>query len=861
MRSDASWARWPQIDELFAEALDRPPDERQRFLAAACGDDGELLRILTDLIAASDRAAEELRAPGDQLVRAAFGHPDGGEGEPSRAPGDPIGRYRLTRPLGRGGMATVYEAERADGTYAQRVAIKLLRWDVERSDLARRFHVETQILSTLAHPNIARLLDAGTTPDGQPFLVMELVEGESITDWANRQRLTVDRRLDLFSQVADAVSFAHRHLVVHRDIKPSNVLVDRDGQVKLVDFGIAKLLEPDRVTERETRPTTRWMTPGYASPEQILGRPVTTATDVHGLGVLLYELLAGRRPFGGDGVSGFDLDKAICEQTPTCPSSIVGGVTGVAEARRTNIERLRRRLTGDLDAIVSKALRKEPDERYASAQAMMKDIERHRTGFPVEARQGLRSYTARKFVSRHRLGVSAAAAIVVILAGSSFMLWRQQLSTAEARDQVSIEAENAGLVIDFLADVFRGRNPEQAPSDTLTARDLLAWGSERVDAEFADRPVLQAELLAVLGSAYRNLGLFDEAIEHMTRAVERSRTAHGDRSDEVARRLTQLSGVYRSEREWDPAITHAQEALEIRRATLDRADPGLVESVLALARARIGLGQPDSAEPLLREAIDVMRRDPTADERLYALALIDLAQARRVQEAYEEAARLYEEAIPKLRALNAGRSELIVPINNHAFLLRTMGDYVEAEALYREALEISAEVYGRGHPGTLMVANNLASVLHEQDDADGVAAVLRDNVTAASAQWPDGHWRVGVAHASLGRALLRFRRWDEAFAALREAHEVYNRTIGADHLWTYFVEAALAAGYLASGQAERGQPYLDRFYQQRAEHPPDASNAGAVQDFNGHIEALVFILEDLDLDREAERFRTLIQSQ
>ena len=859
MPTRVSLERWREVDELFAQALEHPRELRESFLAEACGSDEALFDTVSSLVEASESAELEFEAPAEALLRHAFGGPpDDRTGATTLSPGDTIGRYRLIRAIGHGGMATVFEAERIHGSYEQRVAVKLLRSGVDGAEVARRFQVETQILSRLVHPNIARLLDAGTTNDGQPYLVMELVDGEPITDWADRHRLNVDARLDLFAQVADAVGFAHTHLIVHRDLKPSNVLVGDDGQVKLLDFGIAKLLEPDGPAPIETRPTTRWMTPGYASPEQILGRAVTTATDVHGLGLLLYELLAGRRPFGDGTLLGFDLDLAICEQPPTRLSAAVSASPGIADARATAPDRLRRRLAGDLDAIVAKSLRKAPEERYASVRGMAKDIERHRTGFPVEAREGLRAYGARKFVSRHRVGVITTAAIATILIGSSLTLWRQQLATAEARDQAATQAENAGLVIDFLADVFRGRNPEQGPTDTLTARELLAWGSERVDTEFADRPALRAALLDVLGNAYKNVGLVDEAVTHHARSVDVSRSVYGNRSSEVANRLIALSSAHRINRDFALAVPAAEEALAIRRATAPAGDTSIASALVELARARIGHNEPDSAESLLREAIGIFRAHAGRDDRRHASALTDLAQVRRMQGEPEHAARLYEEAIPLLRA--SGDPDYSTQLNNHAYLLRTLGDYPRAETLYREALDITTRLHGQGHPRASNVRNNLASVLHEQGKSEEVVAVLREGVAAASVQWPEGHWRVGAQHAALGRALLRYRRFDDAFVHLRQAHEIYGRLLGASHLWTYYLEATLAAGYIASGQPGQSRQYLDAFYRHRVDDRRAIADPAAEQAFLNLLQPFVYVLRDLELDAEAERFGALIPS-
>jgi eukaryotic-like serine/threonine-protein kinase len=859
------WERWHEVDRVFALVLERPPGERQRFLADTCGDDRDLLEMVTGLVADTDRASRDLPGPGRDLLRSAFGGPAGDESDsPPPALGDLIGHYRLVRELGRGGMATVYEAERADGAYVQRVAIKLLRRRGETNDVAQRLQAETRILSTLAHPHIARLVDAGTAADGRPFLVMELVEGEPITAWADRVRLGVTERLALFLQIADAVSFAHARLVVHRDLKPSNVLVEHDGCVKLLDFGIAKLLEPGGSPATDSATTSRWLTPAYAAPEQILGRAVTTATDVHGLGVLLYELLSGRRPFGGDGLSRYDLERAVCDHIPPRPSAAVAGSVEIATARNTDAERLRRRLVGDLDAILSKALRKNPEDRYPSAQAMAVDVERHRSGFPVEARAGLRAYRVRKFVRRHWLVVGAAIAIALVLVSASLALWRLQAATARARDladraatRATEEADNARLVTDFLAEVFRGRNPELAPPDTVTARELLAWGRERVDTEFAQRPALQAALFQVLGSAYFNLGLIDKSVELHTRAVEVTRRVSGDRSEEVAARLLVLSAALSANRDFAAALPRAREALDIRLDQLEATDPRIAEALAAVATAHLGLGHPDSAEPLLRRAIDVWRTHGGVNDSAYVSGLLALAPVLRAQGALDDAQRLYEEAIPKYRALGGSRDALAPHLNNLAYLLRTKGEYARAESLYREAWTIQTELYGRGHPSSLTVANNLAAVLAAQGDTTGALGILREVVAAAQAQWPDDHWRVGNAHAALGRALLGAGHYDEAFAELREARRVYVKTLGPEHDWTFFVEATLAAEQVARGQVSRGRPYLDQFYRFLSKRERRAGTP-AEHDLIGQLKAFVQALDALGLDDDAQRFGALM---
>ncbi len=674
--ADLIWKRWDEVDHLFDQALDLAEEERVPFLEDACAGDTLLLDTLSRLLEASSRAAGVLSGPGSELLQAAFVPRGSRPSWPNPRPGAVVGRYRLIREIGRGGMANVYEAERTDGVLGRRVAVKLLR-GVDSEDVTQRFGAERRILSSLAHPNIARLLDGGATEAGRPYFVMELVRGEPVTRWADRRRLGIPERLRLFVQVLDAVQYAHSRLVVHRDIKPSNVFVSDDGRVHLLDFGIAKLLDDGEDRAPLTRPATRWMTPEYASPEQILAQPITTATDVHALGVLLYELLAGRRPFGSDGEGAFELERAICEDPPAPPSSaatlhlqapVDGGGTvpspeAVAAARGTLPPRLRRALAGDLDAVVGKALRKQPEERYRSAQEMADDLMRFLSGFPVRAREGLRMYRARKFVRRHWLAVTATAALMVVLAASAAILTRLQAETARQRNLASAaaaraetEAENAGLVIDFLADVFRSGDPSQAPNDTLTARGLVEWGAQRVDSEFTDRPAVQARLLLVLGEAYENLGLPEEGAQLMQKALVLRRRLFGEESEETAEALLQLAELQHAAREISLAIPLYEEALHVRRSLSSGDGRALAPILSGLGLALAQQERTDSAELLLREAVAILSPYPVDEASISAS--LDLAQVLRFAGKLEEAASLYEEGIPEVSGASGSQCDV-----------------------------------------------------------------------------------------------------------------------------------------------------------------------------------------------------------
>ncbi|MGH7507297.1 MAG: serine/threonine-protein kinase, partial [Longimicrobiales bacterium] len=535
--------RWRRVEPILDRVLDLPPAEREAFLDEACAGDPVLRADAEALLEADRQATGFLEAPAASLLLAA-------EALPASAAsnvGTVIGQYRIVRELGRGGMGTVFLAERADGQFDQRVALKLIRGGAVSDDIVHRFLHERQILARLDHPNIAHLIDGGLTGDGQPYFAMELIDGSPITTYCDERGLVIEQRLRLFRAAAEAVACAHRNLVVHRDLKPSNVLVTVDGQVKLLDFGIAKMLEEPEDARALTRSGLYMLTPEYAAPEQVRGGTITTATDVYMLGALLYELLSGHRAHRFDHHTPAELERVICEQDPVPPSTAViagsargagpaRGTTSGADRRQTVTRRLRRRLHGDLDNIVMKALRKEPDRRYPSVDAMIDDIGRYESGRPVLARRDSFGYRSSKFIRRNRAAVAAAGFVVVsLLAGMTTTTYQARVAARE-----SARAEQ---VKNFVLDLFELSDPDLSNGAEITARQLLERGQERVDEELAGQPELQAEMLGVLGSIDHKLGLYDDAAGRFQRALALERQVHGPRHRDVAARLHDLGNT------------------------------------------------------------------------------------------------------------------------------------------------------------------------------------------------------------------------------------------------------------------------------------------------------------------------------
>src|SRR5882757_8133097 len=517
-------ARWQKIQSLFEEVVDSGPEERIARLASSCQGDSDLRESVEALLASDERTEDPLiNAIGAAAESLLEEHQD-------RLLGTRIGPYRIVSILGQGGMSTVYRGERDDSQYQQTVAIKVLHHATPHPRLRSRLHSERHILATLDHPSIARLIDSGDLEDGTPYLVMEHVDGESIDAYCDSRTLFVRERLELFIQVCGAVQYAHRNLVVHRDIKSANIFVTGDGIPKLLDFGIAKLLAPESLSHTlpVTRLQERILTPENAAPEQVLGRPITTATDIYSLGVLLYQLLTGRSPYRLLSYSQLQLERAICMDDPARPSQMVVAKLSaetdidrsrISDRRGLSPQRLRTRLSGDLDAIIAMAMRKEPDRRYPSVEAFADDLQRHLTGRPVLARQGDWRYHAAKFLRRHALPAIGIAAVMVglsVVAGVT--LW-QNHRIELAREATAQERDRAQQVSAFLVDVFSQADPFTAQGQQPTASDLLDRGAQKILSNSNLQPEVRAQLLESIGLAYRRQGLSDRAIPLFEQAV------------------------------------------------------------------------------------------------------------------------------------------------------------------------------------------------------------------------------------------------------------------------------------------------------------------------------------------------------
>lgn len=706
--------------------------------------------------------------------------------------GDRVGPYQVLEEIGRGGMSVVYLAERT-GDFHQRVALKVLDRAPRDREARARFEQERQILARLQHPNIAVLLDGGVDEaTGLPYIVMELVEGQPIHRYCDERRLTVDERLALFQVVARAVAHAHQRLVVHRDLKPSNVLVTAAGEVKLLDFGIAKLLDPGLAgtwAAPPTRTALRLLTPEYATPEQVRGEPATTATDVYQLGLIFHELLTGTRAQGLAQGSLAELERVVCSGETPRPSATFSGRrpdperTRAAESRGTTVPALRRRLAGDLDVIVATALRKEPDRRYASPAELEADLERHRSGLPVKARGDAFSYRAGKFLRRHRLGVAAATAVAVsLLAGLGAALWQTRIATLEARKATAVQ--------DFLIETFELATPRAAQGRTVTARDLLDGAAARI-AALDDQPEVQAELLQASGISYRGLGLYGEARPLLEKSLRLRVRLRGERDAEVADSQYSLAALLYRQGEDGRAEALHRAALATRRALLPADDTRIADSLAGLAAV---LGEEPEAERLLEEALAIRRRGSGPAHSQVGNILNQLGMIRHSQGRLDEAERLYREAVDvQRRALGDLHPLTASSLHNVAALLRKRGRLEESEALFRQVLSIKERLYEKDHPATADTWGYLGHVLRDRGDIPGAEAAYRRCLEINRARRGPAHRATLSALRNLGRLLAEADRPREAEPLLATALSGYVELYGPDHEKVREIERVLGA--------------------------------------------------------------------
>ncbi|HKV07375.1 MAG TPA: serine/threonine-protein kinase [Thermoanaerobaculia bacterium] len=809
------------------DALERETALRTAFLESACQGDDELRREVESLLESEAEIGNFIETPVFRIH---------GDTQPL-AVGQRVGAYQVLRELGRGGMGSVYLAERADKEFEQRVALKVVRRGMDTDEIVRRFRSERQILAHLDHPNIAKLFDGGTTEDGRPYFVMEHVEGRPIDEYCDDRKLSVRERLELFRRVCSAVHFAHQNLIVHRDLKPGNILVTADGIPKLLDFGIAKLLDPGEEAFALTRLGVRPMTPDYASPEQVRGEAITTASDVYSLGVLLYLLLTGHPPYRPARRDPESLAKEICEKDPLRPSSVIRQVgearrpdgtaveltpESVSQVREGEPQLLKKRLEGDLDNIVLMAMSKDPQRRYASADQLSNDIERHLEGWPVVARKDTLGYRARKFVSRHKGGVAVAALVLLLIVGFSIamtILWQRAVR----------EQRRATSISEFLQKLFTISDPSESRGETITAREMLDEGVKAIEGDLESQPELRAEMMETMGRVYQSLGLYKRARPLLESSLRLRRQELGNDDLRVASTLHNLANVVRGMGENEEAEPLIQEALRIQRSQGETQNIDYASGLTNLGTLLRARGELDKAEDLLEEGLAIKRSLPDVDPADIAGSLNNLGSFHQTRGHYPKAEQFFKDALAIRQELAQGQldPDVATSLNNVGSVRQDLGDLPGAEAYYLKALEIRRKLFGDRSSEVARSLSNVGQVRLLQGDATAAEKYLRQALSIADENPDVTLPQRAVYLRHLATALVALGKPAEGEALARESLGILQRK--PDHWRFSDTESVLGACLAAQGQFQEAEPLLIRSYAalakdegEGASHAPEA---------------------------------------
>lgn len=759
------------VDEIFSEALALPRDERERFVRQRCGDDPEMVRRVRALLAASDTPDDELSgtfdSARDRLWRDVLVDEDS-DGEDLS--GKRVDEWRIVRRLARGGLATVYLAEREGGAFDQKAAFKVLRRGLDTDDVVARFRAERQILSTLEHPSIARILDGGALDDGRPYLVLEFVDGLPITRYCDDNGIGIRARARLLMNVLEALHHAHRHLIVHRDIKPSNILVTAEGRVSLLDFGISKLLDPDAMPGAATLTRTgiTLLTPGYGSPEQHAGQPITTASDIYQVGLVAYQLVTGKRPFDG----------------PRRP----GDAAAIPPSRVMGENNERREVAGDLDAIICKALHDEPERRYGSALDMRDDLQRFLDHRPVLARPDALVYRFVKLARRRPWLVPTVLVGFLAVAGylTTVTLYSRQLEFEKRR---ALAAET--FMVDLLesADPFAPADPERGSS--ITVVEALDLGAERLRTADVEDAALRATLMDSIAGVYASLDQHGKAIELGEEGLALERGVFGDASAEVLDSLSLLAGQYQAMGDYETALRYRDEEMKLARRLYAEADPRVGAAEANSAGLRVALGDLDEGRRLYQRAIEKLRQAPAESARPLINALVAASGLLNGIEPAEAAALLDEAESLAIELF--GRQSLSMALI-HARAGTSASDqrrFDDSESAFRAALAIYESRLGRAHGATITAMNNLAILLMRKGDMAGAEQAFRELLALSEQKYGPGHSLVAGHYQNLATVIGRQGRFTEALPLHRRAHEIFSDTLP-DHYMTAYPLISIA---------------------------------------------------------------------
>lgn len=796
---------WRELQSIFQQAVALPQEDRKEFLDRVC--DGNLdLRNEIEALLIADQSQELVESP----LKLDMANLD------SKLVGSVIDDWKIIRQIGVGGMGTVFLAHRHTTDFQQSAALKLVKKGMDSEAVVQRFQQERKILASLNHKNIAKLLDGGMTQDGRPYFVMEHVDGLPITQYCDQHRLNISQRLNLFRAVCSAVHHAHKNLIVHRDLKPSNIIVTGSGDLKLLDFGIAKLLD-DSENQQFTRTGMQLHTPAYASPEQLINDPITTASDIYALGILFYELLTGRRPFEIKR-SEQEFRELVLTGQPVKPSDAVTEIVSItnktqtaetiSQCRSTRVQGLKRTLAGDLDTICMMAMHREADRRYTSASEFASDIQRHLDGLPVSARPDSRIYRLNKFIKRNKASVSIASlAVLSIILITIFYTSQLKLQ----RDIAIKERQKSEEVVRFVTGLFEYSKPSRRLGQDISAKDLLDEGANRIQFELVEQPLVQQTLKQVLGEVYYKLGQEQKALDLLTDALAKQRELLGENHLDVATTKLVLALVHQDRGNYDFAAELLSQALQTKKKLLGELHFDVAEVLSVFAYMEQMRGGYPQAETYFKKGLDISERLSNGDNVYLAKLTKQLGGFYRYLDRNSEAEPLLRKALAmQVRIYQGGPHPDINSTKRElAALLRSTGEYQESKRLYLEVIESRTKILGPDHPELGNTWNSYSLLLTRMDDYEGALAANIRFIEILKRAYSEATPSLAAAYFNQASMLRDLDRYSEAIKHYRLASETQDLVgLPEKHVHRAFPIAGIASVYVdQKNYAEATQLY------------------------------------------------------
>lgn len=781
MKGKSPKSGWLRIREYFEHAIQLDGRQREDYLHKIGENDPQLVRELRSLLYAHQQTSP-LDAPSENVLKNALDDFDD-----NKIRGMQIGAYQIKNRIGYGGMGDVFLAERCDGEFEHQVALKVLRNGLYSDEQIRRFRTERQILASLNHDNIARLYDGGVTENGLPYFVMELVEGEPIDHYCDNRSLGIAERIQLFMTVCYAVQTAHNKLIVHRDLKPSNILVTNSGSVKLLDFGISGMAEHGQSDELQARSGLLPLSPSYASPEQVRGDPISTASDIYQLGMVLHELLTGVLPYDVSSSTRGTIEQIICEREPSLPSRNIKKLTADHKKEMKGLspfdkpEKLARQLRGELDAIIEKTLRKVPEHRYNSAGELAGELNRYLKNRPVKAHPDSIGYRSRKFLSRHRWGAAFSLLFIATLIGYAVTITSHSQRTQAALEQAHQEAEKSGQVIGFMMDMFEANDPAKAMGDTVTAAFLLEQGAEQAE-KLDDQPEVQGKMYEVIGNVYRQLDEYEQAHRYMEKSLDIAKVTEEGGSTQIADRFYSLGSITHQLGDYRKSDRYFEQAIQIYEDIAGHKSTEYAGSLYALANIRNVRGDYDQAEQMHRRALR-MRIELEEENHLQtADSYHAVGYTLYLQDKFSEAYSYLNKSLGIYKKNDGAVSPAVAEVKaNLSRVLQEKGEPEAAEQHLKQALDIRTGIFGEHHSQTGISIKALADFYRNQQQYAAAEARYLELYELIDDELGENHPLYRPVIQSLGNLYMETDRPDEAEPMLREALSRLESVLNAQH--------------------------------------------------------------------------------